>query len=190
MTSSNLEIRVGMKDFSRTGGLRLNRGLFDCSEEGGGDSWLWYEIFVKKTQILKCFPLFFVLFWIFYSLFIDFMIATLLKNGFHQSCFSIILLIDFRKVEDLKTKLSQKDFWRDLLILLNSVKFMNEKKRSLCYNLIWMFVERCLVQYIDKNNLPAWWRKLSIPWSSSFGIHPAQGYHVNYLKYDTIRSLR
>ena len=114
MTSSNLEIRVEMKDFSRKGGLRLNRGLFDCSEGRGGDSWLWYEIFVKKTQILKCFPLFFLLFWIFYSLFIDFGIATLLKNGFHQSCFSRILLIDFRKATDLKTRLSQKDFWRDL----------------------------------------------------------------------------
>ena len=37
MTSSNLEIRVGMKDFFRKGGLRLNRGLSDCSEEGGGE---------------------------------------------------------------------------------------------------------------------------------------------------------
>ena len=70
---------------------------------------------LKKDKIWKCFPFFLFFFLIFNNLLIDFRIATYLKTGISQRFFWRILLIDF------KTS-SQKQFIKVALMkLLQSV---------------------------------------------------------------------
>ena len=81
--------------FSRKGGVWLKGACF----ERGHSSQFFTLTRNENNKNVKFHSIFFLIF----NLWIDFGIATYLKNGLRESCFPRISLVDFRIANNLKT---------------------------------------------------------------------------------------